>query len=222
MRKSALILVLVLSGAVGTAPAKAKKDAPVSKLFCQARFVYVQTVDGDVLDPRVVPEDRDAANQLIEQLQDWKRYTLVTRRREADLVWVVRTGRLASVGLSGGPASTSDPGVTVGGGSRGANAPGDGGAGPGAGGTPNPGSNGQDPGNSGGIGGQSNRVGNVAEIGEPDDMLAIFTGPAEGPPLQSWLWRHTLQGGLQDPNMPLFQQIRRAVDAGCVDPGPKH
>src|ERR1035438_1572932 len=96
MRKSALVGLLVLGGMVGTAPAKAKKDPPVSKLFCQARYVYVETADGDGLNPNVLPEDRDAADALQQHLQDWKRYVLVIRRDEADLVWVVRTGRLVS------------------------------------------------------------------------------------------------------------------------------
>jgi hypothetical protein len=59
-------------------------------------------------------------------------------------------------------------------------------------------------------------------VGEPDDMLTIYMGPGDGTPQHSQLWRHTQADGLQDPNMPLFQQIRSAVDAACVDPGPEH
>jgi hypothetical protein len=49
MRKSVLVLVLIFGGVVGTAPAKAKKEAPLSKMFCHAQYVYVETYEGDTL-----------------------------------------------------------------------------------------------------------------------------------------------------------------------------
>jgi hypothetical protein len=213
MRNWVLVLLVVVGGVVSSAPAKTKKEAPLSKLFCQARYAYVATADGDVIDPNATPEDRDAAAELEGLLKDWNRYTLVVHRREADLVFVVRTGRAVGVGVGTGGAST-DSTVTARIGS-GPNGPGEGGPGPGAGGTPNLGTNGQDPGDSAGGAGRGNRGAVAAEAGNPDDMLTIYMGPGDGTPQHAWLWRRSEADGLQAPNMPLFQQIRSAVDAGC-------
>ncbi|HEX4311197.1 MAG TPA: hypothetical protein VHZ25_14285 [Acidobacteriaceae bacterium] len=210
--KHSWVVLLVLGGAVGTAPAKAKKDPPLSQLFCHARFVYVETAEGDVLNPNVMNDDRDAAADLQQQLEDWKRYTLVVRRSEADLVFVVRTGRLAEAGVTARTSRDPNPGISgrVGGGPGGAD------QGPGAGGTPNAGTNSQDPADSAGAGGRNGGVGVGGEIGDPNDTLWVYQGLGDGPALHTWLWRRSESGGLQNP-MPLFQQVRRAVDTACVD-----
>ncbi|HEY1502551.1 MAG TPA: hypothetical protein VGF88_23445 [Acidobacteriaceae bacterium] len=213
MKHPWLVLPLVLGGVVGTSPAKAKKDAPVSQLFCHARFVYVETAEGDVLNPNVMNEDRDAATDLQQRLEEWKRYTLVIRRSDADLVFVVRTGRLAETGVTASTSRDPNPGIS----GRVGSGPGGADQSPGAGGTPNLGTNGQDPADSAGAAGRNGRLGVGGEVGDPDDTLWIYQGPGEGPALHSWLWRRSESGGLQNP-MPLFQQVRRAVDTGCVDP----
>ncbi len=203
MKNSVVLLVVMLSGVVGTAPAKTKKDPVVPKLFCQARFVYVETADGNVLDPNVVAADRDVASALEEHLQEWKRYTLVVRRDEADLVWVVRTGRLAGVGVDTGHPTDSRVTARVGEGS-------------GPTGSPNPGTNGQDPGD---VGSGRSMPGAVsAEVGDPNDLLTVFEGAGDGGTLHTWLWKKSEAGGLVNAGMPLFQQVRNAVDAACVQP----
>jgi len=206
MKNSVELLVVMLSGVVGTAPAKTKKDPVVPKLFCQARFVYVETADGNVLDPNVldpnvVAADRDVALALEEHLREWKRYTLVLRRDEADLVWVVRTGRLVSAGMDTGHPTDSRVTARIG-------------AGSGPTGTPNPETNGQDPGD---VGSGRSMPGAVsAQVGDPDDLLTIFEGAGDGGTLHTWLWKKSEAGGLLDAGMPLFQQVRDAVDAACV------
>jgi hypothetical protein len=143
---------------------------------------------------------------------------LVIRRDEADLVWVVRTGRLVSADVGTGYPTG---GTTASGRIGGPGGPGAGGPGPGPGGTPNPGSNGQDPGD-GASGSRGGRPGAVAaEVGDPDDLLAIYQGAGEGSPQHTRLWRKSEAGGLNNAGMPLFQQIRSAVDAACTDPGAK-
>lgn len=224
MKIRGLVMLLVMGGAVATAPAKNKKDAQLPQLFCQARYVYVQTVNGDPLRPDVVPEDRAAANALIAQLQGWKRYVVVTEPQRADLVWVVRTGRAATAGAGSsgggmdpnGSAANQDPT------SMGAN-PG----GPGTnrgGGMNGPGGQGglsglggMSPGDSVGGSTNNNRGAAGSTIGSPDDILAIYQRPS-GEPLSSPLWQRNQRNGLESPKMPLFEQIRTAVESACVAP----
>lgn len=88
------------------AHAKPKKpDVPA--VFKNARYVYVQAVDGDVLNPRLVPEDRQAIYDVEQSLRKWKRYALTLNRNEAELVFVVRKGRLGSVSVHGGVSAGS-------------------------------------------------------------------------------------------------------------------
>jgi hypothetical protein len=233
MTKSGVVVLLLVGGLAVPVYAKKKKDAPLPQLFCQAQFAYVQTVDGDVMNPNILPEDRDAANALYERLQDWKRYTLVMNRRDADLVFVVRTGRVAS-GMSNNPYPTQGPNVPgadpqarvpIGGNpGRGQN-PGSGpypggqggpGGGPGSGG-PGMGGPGMGPDANGQYGTGMSPVdtrGMGGEVGPPNDLLAIYMKPGEES-LHAPLWQHSEKDGLQGP-MPLFQKIRDAVDTACV------
>lgn len=92
--------------ALGVANSKPKKpDVPA--VFQNAKFVYVQALDGDILKPDLFPEDRQAIYDVEDSLRAWKRYVIVLNRDQADLVFVVRKGRLAAVqphvGVSTGP-----------------------------------------------------------------------------------------------------------------------
>lgn len=221
MKIRGLVLVLVLGGAVAAAPAKNKKDAQLPQLFCQAQHVYVQTASGDPQRPEVVPEDRAAANALVAQLQSWKRYVVVTDPQQADLVWVVRTGRATpggggGMGPNGGGANQDPSGMGSNPGGPGASRGGQGGInGPGSqGGLGNAG--GVNPADGMGAGANGNRAAG-SSMGAPDDVLAIFQRP-NGGPLSSPLWQRNEHNGLEAPKMPLFQQIRNAVDASCVSP----
>jgi len=213
MRASVVLLVVVLSGVVGTAPAKVMKDSSVPKLFCQARFAYVKTADADLFDTRVLPSDRDVASALEQHLRDWNRYTLVERPGEADLVWVVRTGRTvdAGVGSAGNSRVPARPGAGSAAGPLG----------PAPGGTPDLGTNSEDPADAEGGPGTPGVGG--APLADRNDLLAVYQGAAEGTPQHTWLWRKSEAGGLVDSGMPLFEQIRNAVDAQCMQLTPaKH
>lgn len=92
--------------ALSVAHSKPKKS-DVPAVFQNAKFVYVQALDGDVLKPDLFPEDRQAIYDVEDSLRAWKRYVIVLNREQADLVFVVRKGRLAAVqpqvGVSTGP-----------------------------------------------------------------------------------------------------------------------
>lgn len=107
MRFCRLAAVFSLSFLVlNLADAKPKKpDVPA--VFKNARYVYVQAIDGDVFNPRLVPEDRQAIYDVEQSLRKWKRYALTLNRKDAELVFVVRKGRLASLGVHGGVSAGS-------------------------------------------------------------------------------------------------------------------
>jgi len=90
-----------------SAHAKGKKRAEISSAFANAHFVYVQAVDGDIMNTEVYAEDRDAISNVQQALRDWNRYAITTERSQADLVFVVRKGRL--VGLHGRGGIGSQP-----------------------------------------------------------------------------------------------------------------
>lgn len=188
-----ITLLLVLAPALATVQAKTKKPYQLPAVFNQARYVYVEAVDGQEFDPRLIPEDRQAIADVYKALYDWKRYVVVTRRDEADLIFVVRKGRLAQ----------ADVGVLVGSGPQiGA------GSGPqvGTGSGPQGGA-GRPPANSG----PSHGVGVGGEAGPPDDLLEVYmTNPNEAH--GTLVWQHTLADGLDRPDLPLFKQLKDEVE----------
>ena len=48
------------------------------------------------------------------------------------------------------------------------------------------------------------------EAGFPDDLLKVVMTSREGPGTQVWL--RTEEGGLASPDVPLFKQLKNAVD----------
>jgi|HubBroStandDraft_1064217.scaffolds.fasta_scaffold23143_2 hypothetical protein len=144
--KAAVLLVVLLPA---FALAKPKKtDVPA--IFRNATYVYVESPDGDVMRPGLYPADRNAIEDVEDALRDWNRYTLTTRRDQAEIVIVVRKGRLTSGQLNGrvpvGQPLPSNP------------APGHG-----------PGSAGNGPG-----------YGTEAEVGPEDDMLRVYLLDPDG------------------------------------------
>jgi len=123
MRPKITIALLLL--ALPLAASAKNKKPDVSALFANATYVYVESPDGDLYQPGLYPADRQAIADLQDALRDWNRYKLTSRRDEAELIFVVRKGRLANGRLGGGigipqplpPGQTprSGPGQTGGG-----------------------------------------------------------------------------------------------------------
>jgi hypothetical protein len=110
VRPSILAVVIFVSGLL-LAQGQPKKNEEVPKIFLTAHYVYVEAKDGDSFNPRVLPENRKAIADFQYALQDWKRYIVTAKRREAELVFVVRKGSLASVqGRVGVQGGTNPPG----------------------------------------------------------------------------------------------------------------
>ena len=183
-RYTTIALLLVLVPALAFAKKKPQKPA-VPAIFAQAQYVYVEAIDGDQFNPRLYPADREAISNVERAIREWKRYVLTFDRQEADLVFVVRTGRLA--GVRAGYSRGTIPGAQVG-------------QAPGRQGRPVP-----------GVGqvGSATSVG--GEAGPPDDLLEVCQFDSDGT-LSAPLWIHTQHDGLDAPEMTLFKQFKNAVD----------
>lgn len=92
-KRSSCVLLLPILALV----ASAQEKAPISAVVRNATYLYVMTYSGDVLNPEVAPEDRQAVANVQKAIEKWGRYRLVYNRGEADLILVVRTGRIAEV-----------------------------------------------------------------------------------------------------------------------------
>ncbi len=108
MRISRVVVLAVLAAPMLTAQTKQKKS-DVSAVFANARYVYVRAQDGDIMRPSLYPEDRDAISDVQDGVRAWDRYALTISREHADLIFVVRKGRMVAaqthVGISSGPMS---------------------------------------------------------------------------------------------------------------------
>ncbi len=97
-------------------PGNQKVNLPA--VFKNAQFVDVEAYDGDASNPRVIPDDRHAIYNVEQGLKDWHRYAVVYERDRADLVFLVRKGRIASVtpgvevGIGGRDRNSSPPDPT--------------------------------------------------------------------------------------------------------------
>jgi hypothetical protein len=180
-------LVLLLLPALLTAQSKNKHTVPAA--FNNARYIWVEAINGDEFNPRIDPDDRQAIADVEDALRHWKRYSLTASRTEADIIFIVRKGRLATVkvGIGTGPLNQPSPGQRP--------ASGPGASGPGASG---PGASG--PGAS--VGG---------EVGSPDDMLEVHQLNTDGT-LGALLWERQFPDGLNAPQVALIAQLKKAVE----------
>jgi len=178
-------LLLILIPALGLAQQKTKKHNEVSAAFQNAHFVYVESVDGDAMKPGLFPVDHQAIFDVQDAVRDWNRYALAYRREQADLVFVVRKGRIASAQtFPGVPAGTRLPGGQT---------------------------QGRAPGQAGGQAEDPDGVGKEAEVGPENDMLRVYLVSSDGK-LSGPLWTREIKDGLDAPQLVLFQQLRTAVE----------
>jgi hypothetical protein len=185
-------VVAVLLFALGVAESKPKKSS-VSAVFENARYVYVESMEGDVFKPGLYPEDRQAILDVQDRLSDWKRYALTDRREHADLVFVLRKGRILGQRdhvAVGPPTRSSQPGKA------------------------DPGQSPQNPTQGRGAGpiGQGGvDLGADAEAGPQADILRVYSLTPDGK-LLGPIWSRDMEDGLDGPSVQLLQQLRSAVD----------
>lgn len=200
-----MVVFLLLLPVMMQAQKKPKKPV-VPAVFEHARYAYVQAMDGDEFDPRLLPEDREAIANVENAVRDWGRYKLTVRREDADIVFVVRRGRLATlkggVDLNRGVDMSRGGNVSVGTSPQNGQNPGQP-SDPGTGLGSNPGTGmGRDPGTGLEAGG---------DIGPADDFFEVCLLDSGGR-LGSPLWERTLEDGLIGRRPMLFTQFKDAVD----------
>lgn len=181
--RAVLVVALMLLPAVGFAQTKKKKPSTPA-IFGNAKYVYVKAEDGDMYNPRLLPEDRDAISDVMKALSAWGRYVVMPSDDGAELVFIVRKGRVASARVGGTVGTQTTPGSV--------------GAGP-SGGNPRQTGAGL-PGTSFG-----------GEVGPPDDFMEVrMKNP--GGDLSGPVWQRTMTDGLDAPNVPLLAQLKNAVE----------
>lgn len=177
--KVALVLLLLLT-LLDAQTAKKKPTTPA--VFRNARYVWVEAFNGDEFTPRVNPDDRQAIADVEDALRDWNRYSLTASRNEADLVFIVRKGRIATATVGG----------TVGAGTGPVNRP----------------VSSQRPASGSGDG-RGVEVG--TEVGSPDDILEVHMLNTDGT-LGTLLWQRSFPDGLDAPQVTLIAQLKKAVE----------
>jgi len=143
-------VLLGLCAPLVPAQSNGKKHVKISAIFANAHYVYVQAEDGDIAKPGLYPEDRNAISDVQQALREWNRYAITTERGGADLVFIVRKGRLLGLQAQGGISM----------------------------GPPHPGN--QTPGQQLPRAGNSEQVGVGSEVGPPDDILRVYGLTSDG------------------------------------------
>jgi hypothetical protein len=182
-----MVLLLLLLPTVAAAQKKGKKPS-IPEAFDHARYVYVEAIDGDEFKRGLYTADRLAIADVKDALKKWGRYTLIYDRENADLVFVVRKGRLTSARVGGDMNDNQDP---MGGGPMGGQQ--GGGRGPGQQRTRGP------------------ELGVGGEIGPEDDLLEVRQTTPNGK-LSGPIWTHTFANGLNAPRLILFTQLKDEIE----------
>jgi hypothetical protein len=90
-----LLVVVLLTTTLALAASKAQKvyTPPNVPAFpgtlVNARFVYVTSYDGDLFNPDLFPEDRQAIDVVQDAMQKWGKFILVYDPHQADIVLMV-------------------------------------------------------------------------------------------------------------------------------------
>ncbi len=104
--KSTGLLLLVLLPTLAFAQSQNKKKHSIPAVFDNAHYVWVESTDGDIFTPGLLPADRHAIVDVQNALRNWGRYVLTPDRSDAELIFVVRTGRIAEGKVGGSVGCT--------------------------------------------------------------------------------------------------------------------
>ena len=193
MKADRVIALFLLAMPAIVLAQKTKKHSDVPAVFMNARYVYVEAQAGDITRPGLYPDDRQAIADVQDGIEDWQRYRIVTRKEEADLVFIVRKGRVVGTQVGVG---------VPGGGQRPQGSP-----------TQNP--QNRQP----GLGQDDDGVGVGAEVGSSDDTLRVFMTTPDGQ-LIGPVWDREMKDGLEGPTVLLLRQLRAAVEKAYPSPPP--
>jgi hypothetical protein len=180
-----IVLLLLLLPTLVIAQKKTKKPS-LPAVFDHAHYVYVEAIDGDEFKRGLYVPDRLAIADIKDAIRNWGRYTLTFQREQADLVFVVRKGRLASGRVSDDDNGEPEPLGEPQRGQQGAQIPGQ----------------------------QRSRgpvLGTGSAVGREDDLLKVCQFRPDGK-LGSPIWIRTFANGLDAPQLILFAQLKDAVE----------
>jgi len=178
--------VLITSVASAQTPSNQQVQVPTAILL-NSRHVYVEAWDGDFFNPHLLPEDRKAILDVQNALQDWNRYLVTVKRRDAEILVVVRKGRIVTVNAGVGGNIGSGPDERGPREELGSNQP-------------------------KAEGGDKAGVG--PEVAGRDDLFFVYlvnqNGSLIGP-----IWIHHQKDGLDTPGIPLFKQFKESIEAAA-------
>jgi hypothetical protein len=106
-RKSCLPILLCFATVASIASAQ---DKTTPETLVRSKYVYIgiMRADGGVDDnfSTSSPDDRRVRDSVEDAFRKWKRYNVTLNRNHADIVVLVRKGRLGSLTLGGSPIDT--------------------------------------------------------------------------------------------------------------------
>jgi hypothetical protein len=189
---------------------KDKDKSQLPKLVVSAQYVMVITECGDPaeqpLNPHIMAEDRQAVSDVQNAIEKWGRYTIAYRPQDADLILVVRKGRLADAVLGADiHAESRNPNGSN---QRQNSAP----AGPDD--AENPCGTGLGPSSPG----FSVHPETSGDAGDPLDMLVLYSTSMGSQTNSPPLWRGRRADGLKAPQMRLVEDLRAKVEAAAKAP----
>ncbi len=196
-RRPALLCLLLLC-ALPLAAKEKKKKVFLTDDVLQARSVYVlvdPSAGVDVTDPLA---NRTARLGVEEAIRKWGRFELATDPYYADLVIMVRKGSgKAARSTVGGIPINNDP-VMI--------------QSPMPGGMPDNRPVNQSPTGDPSNPQQADSPSPQLEIGNPDDMIAVFRGHRDRPTLSPAVWRYSAKNALQGPSVRAVEEFRKVIE----------
>jgi hypothetical protein len=85
------LLLLISAVSLAAPQVQTTRVQPFPKTLINARYVFVTSYDGDQFNPNLLPEDRQAISSVQSALQQWGRYIVVYRPKDADMILVVQS-----------------------------------------------------------------------------------------------------------------------------------
>jgi hypothetical protein len=184
--RSAWLAIGILIASVASAQTPSNKQEQVPKAILNSRFVYIEAWDGNIFNPQLLPEDRKAIVDVQNAFHDWNRYLITVKRREAEILVVVRKGRIITVHGSVGGNVGTDPRESRG---------------------PLDGTGSNQPKEQGG-----DKAGVGPEVAGSDDLFFVYLIKGDGS-LIGPIWIHHQKDGLDTPDIPLFKEFKESIDA---------
>ena len=193
-RRTTLVSLLLLSSLAAAGKNKKKIILPTDVLQAETVLVVIDPDAGEAIESPMA--NRTARNNVETAIMNWGRFRLAQTAYDADLIIAVRkgNGRMAQPTIGGIPddrpviLNPSESGPRVGG----------------QAGTPPPLSQ-PTP------GAQQQGPHPQVEMGQSEDMFAVYRGKRENPLDSPPVWRYVAKDGLRSPGVPAVDEFRKVL-----------